>query len=76
MVFHFNKRRSEALRPRDVSVTVVHFSKEGKLKMSPPPSYHTEPVALHVWSIDGTLQVDNPTLVWAQPGGGHSTVAR
>lgn len=36
-------------------------------------SYHTEPAALHVWSIDRTLQVDNPTLVGAQPGGAHCT---
>lgn len=57
------------------------FWKKGKQtclmwwKRSSILSYHTEPAALHVWSIDRTFQVDNPTLVWAQPGGAHCASA-
>lgn len=59
-------------------MSTKHFVQKGnymclKWKKGSILSYHTEPAALHVWSIDRTLQVNNPTLVWAQPRGAHCT---
>lgn len=59
-------------------VGTKHFVQKGnymcpKWKKGSMLTYHTEPAALHVWSIDRTLQVNNPTLVWAQPRGAHCT---
>lgn len=28
-------------------------------------SYHAQPAALHVWSVDRAFQINNSTLVWA-----------
>ena len=38
-------------------------------------THHAKPATLLVRSVDSTLQVDNPALVWAELGGTHSTGA-
>lgn len=44
--------------------------------MSSVESHHAQSAALHVRPVDGELQVDDATLVRAQPGRAHRTAAR